>query len=103
MSKRNKKIAFGKAMKHLATSGFKPNQSSLNGRVLGGLTVYILNLFTNVMFLVLEANTFWEYTNSFFVSMVATVGLLLFSILINNVPKLFKLMKFAQKVVEDRK
>lgn len=96
-------LAFEYGVKRLDSMGLKPNKRLLNRQSLARVLVYFLNVSLNFMFLILEANTFWEYTNSIFVCMAAFVGLVLFMILIAQVGKMFKLIQFARKVVEDSK
>lgn len=101
--KNGKTQVFEYALKRLASLGIKQNQRLLNGRALGGLVVHLVNVSGDVMFVLLEANTFWEYTNSIFISITASETLLLFILLILKSEEILKLVDFAQKIFEDSK
>lgn len=95
--------AFEYALGRLASLGLKQNQPLLNGRVVYGLIVYFSNLAASIMFLIIEANTFWEYTNSIFISIACVVGLVSFLLLIVNSMKIFKFFEYAMEILEDSK
>lgn len=88
--------------KRLASMGFIPNQW-LNGRILSSLVVFLSRVFTSVMFLLYDANSFWEYTNSMFSSLVSGVGLFAFTILTFQCWRTFKSLDFGQKLFENSK
>lgn len=90
-------------LKFMALLDLKPNHRLLNVRVMCGMLVYVLNLISYVMFVFLEANTFWENTNSIFISMAAVMAPLIFILLTINSSKIFKLVGFLQGIYEDRK
>lgn len=98
----NSKLTLQYAQKCLAFMGFKRNQR-LNGRLLIGLLFPFLNVFLNIMFVLYEAKTFWEYTNSIFVCLVNSVGFLLFAILIVQVWRVFEIIDFGQTFFERSK
>lgn len=100
----NRKVqVFECTLQLLASMGLKPNQRLLNGRVLCEMLVYVLNFISCAMFVISEANTFWEYTNSIFILMAAVVAPLLFILLTINSAKMFKLMEFFREIFEDSK
>lgn len=90
------------AQKCLTSMGFERDQR-LNGRLLFGLLLPVLNVFLNIMFALYEANTFWEYTNSIFISLVNGVGLILFFILIIQVWRVYEIIDFGQIFFERSK
>lgn len=103
MEKTKKKIQVVQyGLKSFASMGFIPNQQ-INRQILGGLVMYFLNVFLNVMYLLYEANTFWEYTNSMFISLTSGVGSLLFTMLIFQAWRVFEIIDFGQKFIEDSK
>lgn len=87
----------------LASMGFMPNHSVLNKRVLGGLFLSFLNVCIDIMFIVYEANTFWEYTNAIFVTLTNGVSFVLFIVFIVRIWRVFGLIDFAQTFIEDSK
>lgn len=100
----NRKVrVLKRGLKILASLGLKRNQRLINYRVMCGILVYVLNLISCVMFVFREASTFWEYTNSIFISMTAVMAPLLFILLTINSTKIFKLEKFFQEIFEDSK
>lgn len=87
---------FQYGLKCFASMGFIPNQR-LNAQVFGNLVVNFLNVSLNIVFLMYEANTFWEYINSIFISLTTGVCLLLFIMLIFQVSRIFEILDFGQK------
>lgn len=95
--------AFQYALKRLSSFRLQPNQRLSNGRILCDVFVYILNVFSCIMFVIFEANTFRKYTNSIFILIAAVVGSFSFIILTVKTTKILKLCEYAQKIVEDSK
>lgn len=90
------------SLKCLVSMGFVPNQR-FNRRLLMQLTTYFLNVSLSVLFLLHDATTFWEYTNSIFICLSSGVCLLLFIIFIFQAEKIFEIIDFGQNFFEDSK
>lgn len=101
--KKRRMIFFQYGRTCLESLGFMPKQRSLSWRLLVGLVVPSSNVFLNLMFLLYEANTFWEYTNAIFICMVTGVGFLLFTIFICQTERVFAIIDFAQRFFEKSK
>lgn len=98
---RRKVQIFDCALTRLAKMGLKPTDRFLNVRVLRDALVYLLNIIACIMYVILEANTFWKYTNSIFIVMATVVGLLLLLLLAVKSKKMFELSKSIRKMIED--
>lgn len=97
----NRKVyIFKQPLKRLETMGLKPNKRLLNRRVLRYVVVYCVGIFSSSMYVVLDANTFWTYTNSIFHAVALVFGALLFLILTVQSKKLFQLRDDINKIVE---
>lgn len=103
METNNKNIQILQYLQKRATCmGFIPNQR-LNRRIIGHLVFYYFTVFLNVMYLLYEANTFLEYTNSMFICLTSSVGLLLFIITIYQAWRIFEVIDFLQQFIGDSK
>lgn len=81
--------------------GFHLDQPMLNlQNVMGLLTVW-LNTFLKCMFLLREANTFWDYTNSLYVSLASIVVAVLYTILSIEKFELLKLVDLFEEIFQN--
>lgn len=93
---------FERALKGLASMGLKPSERLSNGHVLFNAFLYLLNVVASVMYVILEANTFWKYTSSIFNTLAIVVASLLFLLTILESKQIFEFGEHFKKIVEDR-
>lgn len=71
----------------------------VNGKISLGFFILIISVICNLMYIVREAKTFAEYTQSIHMCSVATLILFALVIVLLNVKKLFNLINGCQKIV----
>lgn len=89
-------------LQNLTIMGMVRNQSLFNGKFLVASFFIALNSALNWAFLIIEAQTFLEYTNSIFMTLTTTMIAACFAIVSCKVTKLFVLLKFAEELTENR-
>lgn len=87
-------------LKNIAVMGFRPNHSQLNVKFLLATFFIVLNAALNLGFLLIEAQTFLEYTNSIFMTLTTAMIAACFAILAYKINNLFSKLKTAEEITE---
>lgn len=78
--------------------GLYSEQSSLNARVALGVLLTWLTVFLDGMFLVCEADTFWDYTTSVFITLATAVTAIIFTMFISTKRKVFEILDLFDEI-----
>lgn len=88
------------SLKNLAILGLKSDQSLLNVKFVVASIFIVLNSALSLAFLIIEARTFLEYTNSIFMALTTTMIAVCFAILSYKVKITFVVLKFAEESID---
>lgn len=91
---------FAYVRKCLGFFGFHSNRSLLNARIVFGLLLTWSTVFVSFMFLICEANTFWDYTNGLFTSLATTVVAVIFTMFVIAKPKIFEIVDLFEEMFQ---
>lgn len=98
----HKKIRFFKYFRSCCGAfGFRSHRSLLNGRTVLGICLIWLAAILNSMFLIFEANTLWDYMNSFYISLGATVAAIFFTMFVIDIRKIFDIIDFFEEMFQN--
>lgn len=91
---------FQSAVKNFENVGIRPNQDSLNAKVLFILIIFWVDNGFNYVYFFREVNTFSEMANSIFITAVSTIISIGVIILIVIAAKIFRLVDYAEKITD---
>lgn len=83
-----------------AMLGISPSQSLISLKFLMALFIIVANAGLNWAFLIYEADSFREYTNSIFITSTTTMVAVCFGILAFQRPRIYKLFYFTEEQIE---
>lgn len=103
MAQPSKLEYFEYLMNRFESYGFTPGKKLLNGRVFFFLFLIWFRVFGSDMYVVVDANTFWEYTNSLFIALADNAFAIEITMFVTKISTIFKLCDMGQIIMDSSK